>query len=95
MSAEPQPQNKVLHYVLVLLMFACTGLTLARIGTSIMVWLEIGRFSWQYWVMWIALLPLYNLILLFFGFIFGKYQFVRNKQRKTWQKIRSLFGNKR
>lgn len=95
MTEMPEKQtNKVMHVVLVLLVFACTGFTLARIGHLIMDYLEIERFSWNYWLMWIALLPLYNIVLLIFGLIFGKYQYMRDKQKRTWNKIKRLFVRK-
>lgn len=93
-SPVPTPQNKTLHYVLILLMFACTGFSIARLGSVLMDWLAIERFSWQYWTMWIALLPVYNVVLLLFSIVFGKFDYVRNKQRKTWKGIKRLFGVK-
>ena len=91
-SDPPKAQNKTLHYVLILLMFACTGFTIARLGGVLMGWLDIERFSWQYWFMWVALLPLYNVVLLLFSLVFGKFQYVREKQRRTWRRIKKLFG---
>lgn len=89
---EPQPnQAKWLHWTLVLLMFACTGFTVARLGAWILNYFEWERFSWQYWLMWLWLLPIYNLILLGYGWIFGKSSYVRQKQRRYWKWISRLW----
>jgi cytochrome c oxidase subunit IV len=87
-------QAKWLHWTLVLLMFACTGLTVARLGAWIMQQMAWERFSWQYWLMWIGLLPIYNLILLAFGFVFGKSKYVRDKQRRYWRWISGIWRKK-
>ncbi|MEM0999664.1 MAG: DUF6787 family protein [Bacteroidota bacterium] len=86
-------QNKTLHVVLVLTVFTCTGFTVAWLGRQIVEALGFERFSLEYWLMWIfAMLPIYNVIILGYAFIFGKYTFFRNKQKKTWKRMKGWFG---
>ncbi|MEM7040988.1 MAG: DUF6787 family protein [Bacteroidota bacterium] len=76
-------ENKTLHVVLVLVVFSCTGLTVARLGAVIAEAVGLERFSFLWWMMWIvALLPIYNVFLLIYAWIFGKYTFFRAKQKK-------------
>ena len=90
MSWKAWREKKPVHLVLILLVFTCTGLTVARLGIWISVASGIERFSLAYWLLWIfGLLPIYNVILLIYAFCFGKYQYFRDKQRRTWQKLTS------
>lgn len=86
MSGRDWREQKVVHVVLILLVFTCTGLTVARLGIWLTHWVGIERFSLGYWLFWIfGLLPLYNVILLVYAFVFGKFQYFREKQRRTWR----------
>jgi hypothetical protein len=85
--ASPQP-GKVKHVVLVLLVFTFTGTTTAWLGRQLSGWLDIERFSWGYWLLWIVgILPIYNVLLPLYGWLFGKHKFFRDKQRRIWRKI--------
>ncbi len=83
--------NKVIHWTLVLVVFACTGTTVARIDNYFTELLGYDKYSWVWWVGLVVLLPVYNVLLLCFGFIFGKFTYFREKQKKTWRRI---FGGK-
>lgn len=88
MRLKTWKEHKVVHVTLVLLVFSCTGLSVARIGGLLAEWLGLERYSVLYWLMWIvALLPLYNLLLLGFAFLFGKFAYFREKQRRMWRKM--------
>jgi hypothetical protein len=61
MSEKSWKDHQAVHIILVLLVFSCTGLSVARIGGWLGQWLGLEHFSLAYWLMWIvALLPLYN-----------------------------------
>lgn len=88
--------HKVVHVILVLLVFTCTGLSVAWLGRQIADFSGIERYSLAYWLLWtFAMLPIYNVILLVYAFLFGKFQFFRNKQKKTWKRIKGLFSRKK
>jgi uncharacterized BrkB/YihY/UPF0761 family membrane protein len=79
-------EKRPVHVILILLVFTCTGLTVARLGILLTQLAGIERFSLGYWLVWIfGLLPIYNVILLVYAAIFGKYRFFRDKQRRTWR----------
>lgn len=84
----PQSQPKWLHITLILVVFTCTGFTVAWLGRYLTGWLGIERFSWQYWTFWIVgLLPIYQVILLVYAAIFGKFAYFRQKQLKLWKRM--------
>lgn len=88
MTGQPQRfwDKKWVSTVQILLVFICTGTTTARVGSLWVEWMGIERFSWQYFVVFIfGLLPIYNIILLPFAFIFGKFKYFRDKQKRTWR----------
>jgi uncharacterized BrkB/YihY/UPF0761 family membrane protein len=88
MKNDNWKENRAVHLVLVLVVFTCTGLSIARIGVWIAEWAEFERFSLSYWLMWIVgLLPVYNVLLLVFAFIFGKYRYFREKQKRMWRRV--------
>jgi hypothetical protein len=87
--------RKWVHVVRVLMVFICTGTTTARIGSFLVESLGVERFSVWYFVIFIfGLLPIYNVILLPFAFLFGKYQFFRDKQKRTWRLLTALFSKR-
>lgn len=81
-------EKKWVNVTIILLVFTCTGLTVARLGVLITGALGFERFSWEYWLVWIfGLLPIYQVILLIYAFIFGKFQYFKAKQLKLWRRI--------
>jgi hypothetical protein len=87
--------RKWIHLTLVLLVFIFTGTTTARIGSLLVEWMGITRFSLAYWLLFIVgLLPIYNVILLPYAWLFGKFRYFRDKQLRTWRFIQWLFKRK-
>jgi ABC-type iron transport system FetAB permease component len=79
-------EQKAVHVVLILLVFTCTGFSVARVGIWIAAAAGFERFSLEYWLLWIfGLLPIYNVLLLGYAFLFGKFQYFRAKQKRTWR----------
>ena len=94
MKGDPPPnQPRWLHVTLILLVFTLTGLTITRIGVWLADWIGIVRYSWQYWTFWIvALLPLYQVILLIYAFLLGKFSFFLKKQKRMYAWIGRKLG---
>jgi hypothetical protein len=63
--------------MIVLLVFACTGFTILFLKKPILYWLagERGNTTFASVLYYIFILPLYNIVLLGYGFIFGQFQF--------------------
>lgn len=73
---------KGLDYAIILLVFAITGSTAAYVGKLIMphTGLEGG---WEYWLSYIMIItPIYQILLLGYAFLFGKFAFFWEKQKK-------------
>lgn len=72
----------------ILLVFALTGTTAVFLKRLVFVWLGIDA-SWPLWqriVLWVVIvLPLYQVLLLAFGTLFGEFAFF-------WSFIKRMFG---
>jgi hypothetical protein len=81
--------NSSLDVLIVLFVFACTGTTVLYIKEPILNWLGMNgeRTWWQNLLYLLAVLPVYNLILLFYGFLLGKFNFFWEFEKKTWKRI--------
>lgn len=83
--------------VMVLVVFACTGMTVLWIKQPIFDLLGIDRSEGGFGktVLYLLLvLPLYQLILLVYGFIFGQFGFFWEKEKQFLRRIVSLFNRK-
>lgn len=79
--------HKVVHWILVLVTFACTGTVTARLDTWLTELMGFEKYHLVWWLLLIALLPIYSMLLLGFGFIFGKFAFFKQKQQKFWGRL--------
>lgn len=83
-----------LQVLLVLLTFACTGFSvlflkkplyeLVGITEATPLWLRAGFYS-------LAILPVYQLLLLAWGFLFGQFRFFWNFEKQMFSRIGSFF----
>jgi hypothetical protein len=81
--------------VLVLIVFALTGFTILFIKKPIFDFLGINMESGGFWktVLYLLLvLPLYQIILLMWGFVFGQFDFFWEKEK---QFLRRITGRKK
>lgn len=91
MSTEDKPKGW--EYIIILLVFAITGSTAAWIAKWIMplTGLEGGTFG--YIVSYILLItPIYQVLLLGYAFLFGKYAYFLAKQKKLFRWIGRRLG---
>ena len=86
--------NSLLQVVLVLIVFALTGFTILFIKKPIFDFLGVSMERGGFWktVLYLLLvLPLYQIILLMWGFVFGQFSFFWEKEK---QFIRRIIGRK-
>jgi hypothetical protein len=85
--------------LLVLLVFACTGTTILFIKNPILAFFGIERGEGQGLFNTIAylllVLPLYQLLLLAYGFVFGQFRFFWEKEKQLVKRIGSVFIRKK
>lgn len=83
----------VWQVLLILLVFACTGFTVLFIKRPLFeYWFPLGdKPAWASVLYWIFILPVYNMFLLFYGFLFGEFRFFWNFEKRFFNRIISIF----
>ena len=85
--------------LLVLLVFACTGTTILLIKNPLLSFFGIergGDLGLRNTIAYLLLvLPLYQIMLLVYGFIFGQFRFFWEKEKQLVQRIGKLFTRKK
>jgi hypothetical protein len=82
---------------IVLLAFACTGFTVLFIKKPLLTWLagEDGNSTLATILYYIFILPLYNLLLLGYGFLLGQFEFFWNFEKRFMERFFSFFKRHR
>lgn len=80
--------------IIILIVFACTGSTVVMIKKPILNFIFQGEDpSWIFYVLYyIFILPIYNLFLLIYGYIFGQFQFFWEFEKRFFNR---MFGKKK
>ncbi|MBX2967959.1 MAG: prolipoprotein diacylglyceryl transferase [Cyclobacteriaceae bacterium] len=75
--------------VIVLIVFACTGTTVLLIKRPLFAyWFPDGEKPlWASITYFILILPVYNVFLLFYGFIFGQFKFFWEFEKKFFKRF--------
>lgn len=79
---------------LILLVFALTGTSIVFIKKPFVAWIDPApENQWIFNLLYyILIFPIYNLVLLIYGWIFGMFNFFWEKEKKMWKRIRSVFS---
>ncbi len=83
--------------VIVMIVFACTGMSVLFIKKPLFLVLGVSDHlpGWQSTLIYlITVLPLYQLLLLGYGFIFGQFKFFWEFEKKTFRRIGKLVKKK-
>ena len=79
------------HLIIILIVFALTGSFSAKLAEPVTDFLGMNlenTASWIYWPVRILLIfPIYQVLLLFFGFIFGQFKFFWNFEKKMLSRM--------
>ncbi|MBX2961714.1 MAG: hypothetical protein KF687_04325 [Cyclobacteriaceae bacterium] len=75
--------------IIVLLVFACTGTTILLIKRPLFAWWfpDGEKPLWATVLYFILILPVYNIFLLFYGFIFGQFRFFWDFEKRFFTRI--------
>ncbi|MEQ9423765.1 MAG: prolipoprotein diacylglyceryl transferase [Cyclobacteriaceae bacterium] len=75
--------------IIILIVFAATGSSVLFLKKPIVAYFsEDGEQSlWFSITYWILILPIYNTILLFYGFVFGQFQFFWEYEKRSFNRI--------
>ena len=81
--------KSLVQVVLVLVVFACTGFTVLFLKKPVVSYFNPANdniwFSVAYYVL---IFPVYNVILLFYGFIFGQFEFFWAFEKRMFQRFK-------
>lgn len=79
--------------ILILIVFACTGSSIIPIKHVLGI--DASTSAGYRILFYIGVLPIYNLLLLGYGFIFGQFQFFLEFEKKFFGRILGLFKRKK
>ncbi|PKP29997.1 MAG: prolipoprotein diacylglyceryl transferase [Bacteroidetes bacterium HGW-Bacteroidetes-17] len=86
-----------LQVIIILIVFSCTGFSVLYVEELILKLINLNH-SNNWWVAILIFilitLPLYNALLLIYGFIFGQFKFFWNFEKRFFGRMISLFGKK-
>lgn len=79
--------------IIILIVFACTGTTVLLIKRPLFAfWFPDGEKPlWADITYYIMILPVYNILLLAYGFVFGQFTFFWNFEKRFFRRIVSGF----
>ncbi|UZD21981.1 DUF6787 family protein [Algoriphagus halophytocola] len=88
--------DSLLQVVLVLVVFACTGFTILFIKNPILNFFGVEKGGFVNTILYLLLvLPLYQIFLLIYGFIFGQFKFFWEKEKQIFRRIGGLFSKRK
>jgi hypothetical protein len=78
--------------VIVLLVFACTGFTVMFLKKPILKLLGTDSSTLASVAYYLLILPIYNIILLVYGFVFGQFRFFWEFEKRFIRRFISIFS---
>jgi hypothetical protein len=83
--------------LIVLLVFACTGFTVFFLKRPLLNWLagERGNTYMASVLYYIFILPLYNILLLGYGFVFGQFRFFWSFEKRFMERFFTWFRHRK
>ncbi len=74
--------------IVIFIVFGITGSTAAKLGEPLTLLLGISKEFWLFWPIRILIIfPIYQLILLLVGWLYGEFLFFWNFEKKMFQKM--------
>ncbi len=87
--------ESLFQVVMVLVVFACTGFTILFIKNPILDFFGVEKGGFINTLLYLLLvLPLYQIFLLIYGFIFGQFRFFWEKEKQIFRRIAQIFRRK-
>ncbi len=91
--------DSLFQVVMVLVVFACTGITILFVKNPILDFFGVEQgdeSGFLNTVLYLLLvLPLYQIFLLIYGFIFGQFSFFWEKEKQIFRQMGKLFQSKK
>jgi len=85
--------SSALQVFVILLVFACTGFTVMFAKGALFKWLGISgdQTTVASIIYYVCILPIYNLVLLAYGFLFGQFRFFWAFEVRFFNRLLSIF----
>ena len=82
--------------VVILIVFACTGFTIYFLKRPILAWI-FGPVvpAWARVLYYVLILPIYNLLLLCYGFVFGQFRFFWEFEKRFFTRIGLIISGRK
>lgn len=83
--------------LIIMVVFACTGFSVLYVKKIVFGWMDIGEQTptWiRFCLSLFVILPLYQLILLCWGWIFGKFNFFWEFEKRTFSRMKGMWRRK-
>lgn len=85
--------------LIILVVFACTGFSILYIKRALFNLVGLSKETSPSWILWtvniLIILPLYQVVLLAWGWIFGRFTFFWAFEKRMVQRIGSWFTRKK
>ncbi len=85
--------------LIILMVFACTGFSILYIKRALFDLVGLSKESTPIWMLWVVniliILPLYQVVLLAWGWVWGKFTFFWEFEKRMFRRIGGLFGRKK
>ena len=80
---------------IILVVFACTGFSVMFLKKPLLGWLGAEDSTLATIIYYVLIFPIYNIILLFYGFVFGQFRFFWDFEKRMFSRMfgRSKNGN--
>ncbi|MDP2175157.1 MAG: prolipoprotein diacylglyceryl transferase [Bacteroidota bacterium] len=85
--------NSAWQVLIILIVFACTGYSI--IGIKHLIGITADTDLFYRILFYILVLPIYNVLLLMYGFIFGQFKFFLAFEKRFFKRIIDLFVKKK
>jgi hypothetical protein len=81
--------KSISQVIIVLIVFACTGFSVLFLKRPVVAFFTSDGETniWFSVIYYILILPIYNIILLFYGFIFGQFSFFWAFEKRMWYRM--------
>lgn len=85
-------KRKAADFVLVMVIFALAGMSTVYISDFVLGILKVERWTPGYFALIpFVIMPSHNILLLVYAFLFGRFNYFWEKEKKILRKIRCLF----
>ena len=83
--------------IIILIVFACTGFTIFFLKRPLLKWIgwEQENTIWASVLYYLFILPLYNILLLGYGFVFGQFSFFWGFEKRFVERFFSILKRKK